>query len=122
MTFGSSLLKLLEQKGKTQKELADMIEVDYGYLSRIVRNKATFTPSRAFVLKVAEKLECDDSEKSELLKEAGHLDEELEQIAKEATDRPKLKTLFKSAPNLNEKQLDLINRKIQDILKSKKDK
>lgn len=119
MTFGESLKRILESKGKSQKELADLIEVDYGYLSRIIRDRAGFTPSGDFILKVVKELSCNEVEKNELLREAGRHDKEIEQIAKEAVDRPKLQTLFKSAPKLDEQQLDLINKRIQDILNPK---
>jgi HTH-type transcriptional regulator, competence development regulator len=121
MPFGESLKRILETKHKTQKELADMIGVDYGYMSRLVSDKAPFRPSREFILKITQKLKCSESEKNELLKQAGRLDKEIEQIAKEAIDRPKLQSLFKSAPKLSEDQLDTINKKIEEIL-SKKNK
>jgi transcriptional regulator with XRE-family HTH domain len=116
MTFGESLKTLLQSKGKSQKELADAINVDYGYLSRIVRDKAEFIPSRDFILKIVRALSCSEEERNELLREAGRVDKEIEEIAKKATDRPKLEKLFKSAPKLSEKQLDLINKKVQEIL------
>ena len=122
MSFGETLRRILEEKGTSQKELADKLDVDYGYLSRIARDKANFTPSRDFILKIVQVLKCNEAEKNELLKEAGRMDVTMEQIAKEAVDRPKLQTLFKSAPKLDEEQLDQINKKIQEILSSKKKK
>lgn len=120
MTFGLSLKEILERKGVTQKELADSLGKDYGYISRLVRDKANFSPSRDFILEIVKILNCSELEKNELLKEAGRLDEDIERIAMKANDRPKLQTLFKSAPKLNENQLDQINKRIEEILKKKK--
>lgn len=119
MTFGESLKRILKDKRKSQKELADLIDVDYGYLSRIIGDKTDFTPSTNFILNIVDKLGCSEEDKNDLLKEAGRFDKEIEQIAKETADRPKLQTLFKSAPKLDEEQLDAINKRIQDILHPK---
>ena len=72
----------------------------------------------AYARKIVDGLACTEPEKNELLGEAGRLDKEIEQIAKDTSNRPDLQTLFKSATQLDEKQLAEINEKIQSILNS----
>lgn len=119
MPFGKKLKEIRRRKNKSQRELADLLGLDYGYLSRLEGDKVQFNPSREFIIKVVEKLDCDEDEKSELLMEAGRIDEEIEQVAQEANVRPHLREFFRSAVKLPDEDLDLLNQKIKEMLKEK---
>ena len=57
MTFGQILQKIRRAKGKTQRDLADLIGMDYGYYSRIENDKFDYKPSRETIEKIIEKQE-----------------------------------------------------------------
>ena len=119
MPFGQTLREIRRRKNKTQRELADLLDLDYGYLSRLEGDKVPFKPSREFITKVVEKLECDENEKSELLMEAGRIDEEIEQVAQEANIRPNLREFFRSAAKLPDEDLEVLNQQIKELLQEK---
>ena len=120
MGFGKNLREIRRNKGKSQKELADLLAVDYGYYSRLEGEKVSFTPSKDFINKIVEKLGCDESEKASLFLEADRIDDEMEQLAKEASRRPELKSLFSSAINLSDEEIGELKKRIQKIQKTKK--
>jgi transcriptional regulator with XRE-family HTH domain len=122
MTFGETLKRLLEEHTRSQKDLADALALDYGYLSRIVRDKADFKPSRDFILRVVKELNCTESQKTELLNEAGRLDKEIEDIAREATANPKLQELFRSLPALDDDDLEDLRRRAERLKARKESK
>ena len=120
MSFGEILKEIRAKRGSVRK-VAELLEIDFAYLSKLENDKVSFKPSRDFLNKVVEKLNCDEVEKNNLFSEAGRIDEEIEQAAQEVNLRPKLKTLFKAAPKLSEDDLDELNKRIQKMLKSKKE-
>jgi len=77
--FGASLKKLRIQAGLTQRELADRVNVDFTYLSKI-ENGALPPPSEKVVLKLAETLNVD---KDELLTLAGKIPADIAEILKD---------------------------------------
>jgi transcriptional regulator with XRE-family HTH domain len=121
MTFGETLQKIRRAKGKTQRETADLIGMDYGYFSRIENDKFDYKPSRETIEKLIEKLECDDDEKSELLAAAGRIDKEMEEMAKKAIERPELRQLFRAVVETPKEEIDdilkLLNQHKQKKLK-----
>lgn len=124
MTFGQTLQKIRRAKGKTQRDLADLIEMDYGYYSRIENDKFDYKPSRETIEKIIEKLECDENEKAELLTAAGRIDKEMEEMAIKAVERPELRPLFRAVMETPTEEIDdlfeLINQHKQDKLKKEK--
>jgi len=77
--FGASLRKLRIQAGLTQRELADRVNVDFTYLSKI-ENGALPPPSEKVILKLAETLNVD---KDELLTLAGKIPADIAEILKD---------------------------------------
>lgn len=124
MTFGQTLQKIRRAKGKTQRDLADLIGMDYGYYSRIENDKFDYKPSRETIEKIIEKLECDENEKAELLTAAGRIDKEMEEMAIKAVERPELRPLFRAVMETPTEEIDdlfeLINQHKQDKLKKEK--
>ena len=124
MTFGQTLQKIRRAKGKTQRDLADLIEMDYGYYSRIENDKFDYKPSRETIEKIIEKLECDEDEKAELRSAAGRIDKEMEELAIKAVERPELRPLFRAVVETPKEEIDdlfeLINKHKQEKLKKEK--
>lgn len=121
MTFGQILQKIRRAKGKNQRDVADLIGMDYGYYSRIENDKFDYKPSRETIEKIIEKLECSDDEKAELLAAAGRIDKEMEEMAIKAVERPELRPLFRVVVETPKEEIaelfELINQHKQDKLK-----
>lgn len=121
MTFGQTLQRIRRAKSKTQRGVADLIGMDYGYYSRIENDKFDYKPSRETIEKIIEKLECDENEKAELLSAAGRIDKEMEEIAIKAVERPELRSLFRAVIETPKEEIDdlfeLINQHKQEKLK-----
>ena len=121
MTFGQILQKIRRAKGKTQRDLADLIGMDYGYYSRIENDKFDYKPSRETIEKIIEKLGCEENEKAELLTAAGRIDKEMEEMAIKAVERPELRPLFRAVMETPKEEIDdlfeLINQHKQEKLK-----
>lgn len=121
MTFGQILQKIRRGKRKTQREVADLIGMDYGYYSRIENDKFDYKPSRETIEKIIEKLDCNDDEKAELLAAAGRIDKEMEELAIKAVERPELRPLFRAVVETPKDEIaelfDLINQHKQEKLK-----
>jgi transcriptional regulator with XRE-family HTH domain len=100
----------------TQSALAEAIEMDPGYLSRLENDKFDYTPSLETVEKISEELKCTPIEHAELMAEAGRIDREVEKAAQMTNKRPELRELFSTAPGLSPK----IVRDLVKIAKKKK--
>ena len=113
--------KIRRGKRKTQREVADLIGMDYGYYSRIENDKFDYKPSRETIEKIIEKLDCNDDEKAELLAAAGRIDKEMEELAIKAVERPELRPLFRAVVETPKDEIaelfDLINQHKQEKLK-----
>lgn len=124
MTFGQILQKTRRAKGKTQRDLADLIGMDYGYYSRIENDKFDYKPSRETIEKIVEKLGCEENEKAELLTAAGRIDKEMEEMAIKAVERPELRPLFRAVMETPKEEIDdlfeLINQHKQKKIKKGK--
>ena len=59
--FGTKLRQLRKQAGMTQRELADLVNVDFSYLSKIESNAAP-PPSEKVILQMAKALNADQDE------------------------------------------------------------
>ena len=121
MTFGQILQKIRRGKRKTQREVADLIGMDYGYYSRVENDKFDYKTSRETIEKIIDKLECNDDEKAELLSAAGRIDKEMEELAIKAVERPELRPLFRAVVDTPKDEIaelfDLINQHKQEKLK-----
>lgn len=126
MTFGQTLQKIRRAKGKTQRNVADAIGMDYGYYSRIENDRFDYKPSRETIEKIIETLECDENEKAELLAAAGRIDTEMRELAQKAVERPELRSLFRAAVEMPkdkiEKLLEIAAREEKEKTKVKKSK
>lgn len=126
MTFGQTLQKIRRAKGKTQRDVAGAIKMDFGYYSRIENDRFDYKPSRETIEKIIETLECDETEKAELLAGAGRIDTEMRDLAQRAVERPELRTLFRAAVEMPkdriEKLLELAAKQETDAKKKKEKK
>ena len=78
MKFGNRLRELRQKKGMTLRELAEKVNVDFSYLSKIENNKLEYTPSTVKIRAIAKALEVDDID---LLKLADKVPEEIAPLA-----------------------------------------
>lgn len=106
MTFGQTLQKIRRAKGKTQRNVADAIGMDYGYYSRIENDRFDYKPSQDTIEKIIETLECSEEEKSELLSASGRIDTEMRDLAQKAVERPELRTLFRAAVEMPKDRIE----------------
>lgn len=106
MTFGQTLQKIRRVKGKTQRDVADAIGMDYGYYSRIENDRFEYKPSRETIEKIILALDCDELEKAELLAAAGRIDSEMQVLAQKAVERPELRSLFRAAVELPKERVE----------------
>ena len=124
MTFGKVLQRIRREKGFTQRGVADLIEMDYGYFSRLENDRFESNPTRETIDKIAEAMKCSDEERGELLAAAGRLNEKVEAAARIATQSEPLARLFKTAahlpPNQLEKLEELANQLRDEMKKSGK--
>ena len=64
MQFGKRARELREQRGLTQKELADRIDASPSYVNKVERERLHFGdyPSAKYIHKLAEELDADEDE------------------------------------------------------------
>ena len=64
MQFGKRVRELREQRGFTQKELADRLSVSVSYISKVENDRLHFGdyPSVKFIHKLSEELKADENE------------------------------------------------------------
>lgn len=118
VTFGKTLQRIRRSKGVTQRDVAQKIDMDYSYFSRLENDRFDSKPTRETIEKIAEALECTDEERGELLAAAGRIDEELENAARIAGGQPKLGRLFKAVVQLPPEKIDDIMRKVDEELEA----
>lgn len=116
MSFGEVLREIRTKRGSL-RFVADLLETDFTYLSKLENDRFSFKPSTDFLNRIVEKLTCTPEEKDALFSEARRLDDEIEQAVDATHERPALKTLFKSAPKLTEEDLKKLNARVDDLLK-----
>jgi transcriptional regulator with XRE-family HTH domain len=66
MTLGERIRKLRKRRKLTQRQLAEMVHIDFTYLSKIENDRLDYTPSIKTLLKLAKALEADELELLEL--------------------------------------------------------
>jgi transcriptional regulator with XRE-family HTH domain len=118
MTFGKTLQRIRRMKGKTQRDVAQKIEMDYSYFSRLENDRFDSKPTRETIDKIAEALECTEEERGELLTSAGRIDEELENAARIAGEKPAVGKLFRAVVHLSPERVEEILEQVQAELKA----
>ena len=119
MTFGKTLQRIRRAKGKTQRDVAQKIEMDYSYFSRLENDRFDSKPTRETIDKIAEALECTEEERGELLSSAGRIDEELERAARIASKKPAVGKLFRAVVHLPPDRVEEILEQVQSELEAK---
>lgn len=66
MTFGLKLKMLRGGRAVSQRSLADVLQVDTAYLSRIETDSSTYTPNVETIQKISQALDLSCSEADEL--------------------------------------------------------
>ncbi len=120
MSFGKTLQRIRRAKGKTQREVADKMGMDYSYFSRLENDRFDSQPTRETVEKTAEALECSDEELGELLAAAGRVDRDLEKATRIASEKPMVGRLFRSVVNLPADRVEAILAQVESELKAKR--
>jgi transcriptional regulator with XRE-family HTH domain len=119
MSFGAILQEIRLAKGKTQRQVADAAEMDYGYYSRLENEKIPSRPTKSTVEKLSRSLECSQEEARRLLAAAGRLDDKVEEVARLATsERPDLGELFLAAANHPPATIEKIIRELRTELEN----
>ena len=88
--FGVRLRELRKQAGLTQRELADRVNVDFSYLSKI-ESGAVPPPSEKVILQLVEALNAD---KDELTILAGKIPPDIAQILKNPETLQHLRSIY----------------------------
>ena len=84
ISFGKTVKRLRKQHRITQRQLAELLEVNFTYISKIENDRLDAPPSEKLIRKTAQVLETDPEE---LLELAGKIDfHELQDIAKDIPD------------------------------------
>ncbi|MBS1789711.1 MAG: helix-turn-helix transcriptional regulator [Acidobacteria bacterium] len=76
--LGDKIRELRKQKGLTQRQLAEAVEIDFTYLSKIENGKLPYTPSAGTLKRLSVELEADELE---LLRLAEKLPVDMQKIA-----------------------------------------
>jgi transcriptional regulator with XRE-family HTH domain len=113
MSFGRTLQRIRREKGMTQREVAQKIEMDYSYFSRLENDRFDSKPTRDTIDKIAEALECSEEQRGELLAEAGRIDEDMERVARIASKRPEVGQLFQAIVKLPPEKVDEILQRVK---------
>lgn len=126
MSFGKTLQGIRRKKGKTQREIADLISMDYSYYSKLENDRLGSKPTRETVERISEALDCNDQEKNELLLSAGRTTEEFEQVARAVKEEPEksasFNRLFKAALGLSPDKLEEIVKDVEEEVRKLKSK
>lgn len=77
MTFGQKIRDLRKKKKLTQRQLSDIVNVDFTYLSKIENDQLPYTPSIKTIQGLAEALNADEIE---LLRLANKVPESLSRV------------------------------------------
>ena len=120
MSFGKTLQRIRRAKGKTQRQVADKMKMDYGYFSKLENDIFDSQPTRETIEKAAEALECSDEELGELLAAGGRVDRDLENATRIATEKPLVGRLFRSVIHLPTERVEAILKEVESELKAKR--
>lgn len=113
MQFGERLRELREQRGLTQKELAELLEVSPSYVNKVERERLHFGdyPSAKFIHKLADELGADEDELMLLA------DKVPERIRKRIQERPEF---FRALVELDDDSLDRMMASVSSKARSQK--
>ncbi len=105
MQFGNRVRELREQRGWTQRDLADRLDVSVSYISKVENGRLHFGdyPSEKFIHKLAGELRTDEDE---LLLLTDRVPEALRQRIRE---RPEV---FNAVADLDDKAMDQLMQQI----------
>jgi transcriptional regulator with XRE-family HTH domain len=105
MQFGQRVRELREQRGWTQKELADRLGVSVSYISKVENDRLHFGdyPSVKFVHKLSSEFEADENE---LLLLSDRVPDDLRQRIRERPD------VFNAIAGLDDKEMDRLLQQI----------
>lgn len=120
MSFGKTLQRIRRAKGKTQRQVADKMKMDYGYFSKLENDIFDSQPTRETIEKAAEALECSDEELGELLAAGGRVDRDLENATRIATEKPMVGRLFRSVIHLPTERVEALLKQVESELKAKR--
>ena len=120
MSFGKTLQRIRRAKGKTQRQVADKMKMDYGYFSKLENDIFDSQPTRETIEKAGEALECSDEELGELLAAGGRVDRDLENATRIATEKPMVGKLFRSVIHLPTERVEAILKQVESELKAKR--
>ena len=120
VSFGKTLQRIRRAKGKTQRQVADKMKMDYGYFSKLENDIFDSQPTRETIEKAAEALECSDEELGELLAAGGRVDRDLENATRIATEKPMVGKLFRSVIHLPTERVEAILKQVESELKAKR--
>ena len=120
MSFGKTLQRIRRAKGKTQRQVADKMKMDYGYFSKLENDIFDSQPTRETIEKAAEALECSDEELGELLAAGGRVDRDLENATRIATEKPIVGKLFRSVIHLPTERVEAILKEVESERKAKR--
>jgi transcriptional regulator with XRE-family HTH domain len=109
-TFGAVLRRIRQSKGLTQRDVARRIDMDFAYFSRLETDRLTGLPTRPTVEKIAQAMQCTNTETAELLAAAGRISEEMQA-------RPELRRLFRTAAQLSPSALEELVQQAEERLK-----
>ena len=120
MSFGKTLERIRRQKGMTQRQVAQEIEMDYSYFSRLENDRFDSQPTRETIEKIADALKCSKEQRGELLAEAGRIHQDIEKAARIASKRPELGRLFQAAAKLPPEKIDEILKQVNAEVEAKR--
>jgi transcriptional regulator with XRE-family HTH domain len=113
-TFGAVLRRIRLSKDLTQRAVARTIEMDFAYFSRLESDDFKSLPTRATIEKIAQAMQCSETETAELLAAAGRVSEEMQA-------RPELRRLFRTAAQLPPAVLEELVQEAEARLKQQQD-
>ena len=95
MTFGTRLRELRVQKGYTQRKLAELVGVDFTYLSKIENDREGYKAGEDLIRKLARELGVDAQDLMLLAKIPSEIERKL-------TANPKAQTFLRNAGDLTD--------------------
>lgn len=118
MEFGQRVRKLRKERGLTLRGLAEVVGVDFTYLSKIENGKAGYMPGADTIRSLAEELETDPLE---LLQLADKVPPEMKGIASDVNARRFLQRAQEVAsPDDWEALLNMLDKRQKDRERRKK--
>jgi transcriptional regulator with XRE-family HTH domain len=120
LSFGKTLQRIRQAKGKTQRQVAKKMDMDYSYFSRLENDRFDSQPTRETVEKITQALDCTDEEAGELLAAAGRVDRALEKATRIASEKPMVGKLFRSVVHLPADRVEAILEQVEAELKAKR--